>query len=110
MTHRQWFTTERLGQVLQLVLTIFLAIYLVLFVGGQRVRLDCQDRVNASLIESLNATREAAYIERTAMQTLVQGLLTPNPKVAELLKTYQDSVTRAAVVRVDNPLPDPNCS
>lgn len=110
MTRRQWFTTERIGQALQLSLTIFVTVYLIVFVGGQRERLDCQDRVNAALIESLDATREAALLERTAMQTLVQGLLTPNPEVSQLLRTYQDSVTRAAVVRVDNPLPDPNCS
>lgn len=103
-------STERVLQVLSLALMVFLAIYLVVFVQSARKQVECQTRVNAALITSVEAARGAASIERNAMRDLLHELLdSPNPDSRDALAKYQDKLLEADTIRIDNPLPQPSC-
>jgi hypothetical protein len=102
-------TIERSLQGLQVVMVLFLMFYLLTYVAHQRSVSECQTNTNGALITSVSAARDATRIESDGMNTLVGGLLSPNPDARALLKAYQEARAQADSIRVENPLPNPAC-
>jgi hypothetical protein len=102
-------TIERSLQAFQILAVVFVIIYLLTYVSGQRAVSTCQTNTNAALITSVSAAREAARIESNGMNALVAGLLSEHPDARALLKDYQEARQQADSIRVENPLPNPAC-
>lgn len=103
-------SAERTIQLLSLLTSAFLIVYLLTYVSQARQRQDCQEAVNSALISSVEAGREAATIENIAMDDLLHGLLTPpDGDAREILAIYQARRSDATRIRVDNPYPNPHC-
>lgn len=108
---RQLLTAERILQIISILLSAFMIIYLITYVQAARVRADCQMHIKAVLIESVEAGRQANQIESIAMDNLLNNLLAPGEKdTRALLKTYQEQRFEAQRLRANSPqLPDPVC-
>lgn len=108
---RQLLTAERILQVVTILLSVFMILYLVTYVANARTRADCQMHIKAVLIESIAASRQANEIESTAMDNLLNSLLAPGEKdTPALLRTYQEQRFEAQRLRANSPrLPDPVC-
>lgn len=107
---KRFFTAEHVLQFISITCSVFLIVYLLVYVQQARERVDCQVQVNQALITSVSASRSANEIETTAMDELLVGLLsTGDPDVRSLLRTYQEKRAEATHLRVNNPLPDPRC-
>jgi len=107
----QWRTLiERYGaQALNVVLSVFLVVFLVTYVSGQRETTECQGHVNAAIIESLKARGTATAISDRAFDDLLSGLRSPGANVDGLIRATQAARAQAAAIRTDNPYPNPNC-
>src|SRR4051812_46250850 len=111
-THRpEWRNLiERYGaQALNVLVSIFLIVFLVTYVSDQRARSECQGRVNAAIIDSLTARQQAGAIADRAFDNLLSGLRTHASTVDALIADTQAARAQAAAIRTDNPYPDPNC-
>lgn len=107
---RKFLTAEHVLQTISIACSVFLIIYLLVYVTQARERIDCQTKVNQALITSVSASRQANSIETEAMDELLVGILsTSDPDVRSLLRTYQEKRAQANHLRVNNPLPNPRC-
>lgn len=100
---------ERVLQFALLGAIVFVIFYMTTYVSRQREVSECHAAVDKAIISSITAGRQAGDIEADAMDSLVNGLLLPGADPRSLLRDYQGGRQRAADLRIDNPLPDPDC-
>lgn len=108
-TRSDWFTPERILDVLTVALTLVLAIYLVTFTQATREAGECQEAVNASFRAALTTRTVTAGQERAALrEVLVDVLSQPSDerRSQESLTRYLAVLDRAERERAAAPLPD----